>query len=461
MPQVKGALTRALTATERRALAADVRALLAWQESLAAWRRPKSAIPAIPFVALYVRGQLRACMGNDEGTRGEKLARAFLSAIGDPRFGGIRPGERRDVVAEVSFMRSPRLVEASALGAVFEAGTHGIGLARPDTGPVFLLPSVARDGHLDATGMLEALRKKAGRANGELFLFETESVVVRRVDPPRRISSEAAAAAWLASLIEPDGDVTFAIDARTGARLRRGEMHHARSAAVIDGLSDHGRHGRLVTRAREHLATDCRAALRGDTVEGWSDHPARIAATLALAARAGADLGREARAYAEAHAPLIAPVAWHAAQVVTALGEAAPDALWKGCVQDLDRRPWAPWTLLAALAKNDDAILARCVGPLLASIRPHGPHAGAVVATGTPEVAVTALTVEALSHARRTNDVRRALRGARSFLARSQLLPGQLPAAFDPEVATGAFLAAPTSSVLRGDITGHALRALL
>jgi hypothetical protein len=459
--RVQGALGRKLTAAERRLVAADMRALLRWQETLTGWPTPRSAIGAIPFVALYVRGQLKACMGNDEGTRGEKLARAFLSAIGDARFGGLRREDRPLLAADVTFMRNPRFVDAASLAAVFEAGTHGLGIARATTGPVFLLPSVARDGRLDAAGMLLTLQKKAGPAPGELFIFDAETVVARRgAIAGRPTSSSGAAAGWLASLVDPDGAVTFAVDARTGARVACGNMHHARSAAVIDGLVDHGKHSRLVALARARLLADSRAALRGLAIEGWPDHPARIAATLALSARAGADLTVDARAYAHAHAATIAAIPWHAAQVATALGNAAPDPVWHACVRDLDRQPWAPWTVLAAHARGDHAIVARGVLGLVAAIGPDAPHRGAVTLTGRPEVAITALTVEALSMSGVTSAARRAAELGREFLARCQLTRGHLPAAFAPAAATGAFLATPTSSMLRGDVTGHALRAL-
>jgi AMMECR1 domain-containing protein len=461
MSGVDGALARPLTLAERKAVASDVRGWLRWQASLAGWRAPVSAVRAIPFVALYAGGTLRGCMGNNEGARGEKLARAFLSALTDTRFGGIRPEDRASLAAEVSFMRTPRAASADTVGALFEPGTHGIGLARGGGRPVFLLPSVARDGQLDASGMLEALQRKAGPAPGELFMFETETVVVRAKERAfGKLSAEGAAAAWLASLVGPDGAVTFAVDARTGAKLARGEMHHARAAAVIDGLADHGGHPRLVARARERLALDARTALRGSRVEGWPDHPARIAGTLALAARAGADLVDEARAYAEAHAVEVATAPWHAAQVLTSLGNAAPLALWQACIRDLDRQPWAPWTVLAAIARRDVEVARRGADGLIAAIRTEAPYPGAVTVTRAPEVAVTALTLEAIARSASTPAARRAVALGQSFLRRCQLIDARIPAAFAPAESMGAFAATPTSNLLRGDVTGHALRAL-
>jgi len=458
---VAGALARPLSARSRQSIADDVRAWLRWQDTLAGWRPQKSAVDAIPFVALYAGGQLRGCVGSSEGGPGQRLGRAFLSALGDLRFGGVRVGDRRDLAAEVSFMRAPRFGELAEIAQALEVGTHGVGLARGTGMPVFLLPSVARDGELDAQGMLEALRRKAGPEPGAMFLFETETVVVRpHGGRGVKRSPEAAAAAWLASLVHDDGSLIFAIDARTGKSFDVGRMHHGRGATVVQALALHGGHAREVKRARARLRSDIVRALAGGSVPGWPDHPAEVAGTLALAVRAGVGVEKECIDFAAANDKLVAAVPWHAGQVLSAVGKHAPSGLAAACIRDLERQPWAPWTVLGQHASGDRAISAIAVGALVASIRADAPHVGAVRGAKFAETAITALTVEALARCPASRETREATKRARAFLARHQLVHERLPAPFLPALSLGAFMATPTSSILRGDVTAHALLAL-
>ena len=156
--------------------------------------------------------------------------------------------------------------------------------------------------------------------------------------------------------------------------------------------------------------------------------------------------------------PHLATSPWHAAQVVAALGARAPARLWKACVADLDARPWAPWTAIAARARGDAETFARCEGALVGSVRRAAPHAGGVSVTTVPEVALTALTVEALAGAT-SADARHAVARAREFLLAWQFTRKRIPAALDHEAALGAFPASPVASVLRCDIVGHAVLA--
>ena len=52
--------------------------------------QPRAAPDATPFVSLYARGMLRGCFGSDEGRPHERVTRAFLRALDDVRYGGIR-----------------------------------------------------------------------------------------------------------------------------------------------------------------------------------------------------------------------------------------------------------------------------------------------------------------------------------------------------------------------------------
>jgi hypothetical protein len=462
-----GELERSLTVAERRAIRRDVVSLLLWQKDLAHWRTPGSRVSAWPYVALYVRGRLYGCFGAEEGKPGERLARAFLSAAHDGRFGGLPEGARSDLSAEVSYVRGVRSVNPEELERVFEPGIHGLAVVRPKGRAVILLPSVARDNGLRARGMLEALVRKARVQVLEaerFFAFETEQIVVRmREGKMPRISWRDAAAAWLARLVQRDGSVLFGIDARTGAPSRTGEMHHARAAAAVQALDVHGGYPTEVRRARERLARDARDALAGNTVEAWPDHPAKVAGTLAHLVRAGVDVKEALLAMALSHDVALTP--WHAGQVAAALGPLTPASLLATCIKDLDRRPWAPWTVLAGsrcdrlFARHGEA-WSRAVTALVTSVRKEAPHRGGVGVTEVPEVALTALTVEALRGVRGTYPVRAAIERGAAFVQRWQIMTERAPAAFDLKASVGAFVGSPVSNGLRADVTGHALLAL-
>jgi AMMECR1 domain-containing protein len=461
-------LDRPLAESERRELAAGLRALLRFQHTLATWTPIRRAPDATPFVSLYAKGSLRGCYGSSEGDAPERLMRAFLRAQDDARFGGISPAQRAGLAAQVSYPRAARLVDPATAAAEIEPGTHGVALVRDRAPAVLLLPNVARDEGLGAAGLLQALHRKAGVAGddhgGTLYLFETCEVTVHpEPDPPgaRRAPTrtpEDLAAAWLASLVGEDGRVAFAVDPRRRQRHAFGVMAHGRAAVVIQALAAHGRHRPLVSRARERLARDIRAALGGAAIADWPADPAMVAGTLALAVLAGAALDDELAALAAG--PDVARVPWHAAQVVAALGARAPAALWKACVEDLDRRPWAPWTVIAASARGDRPVRARAARAVADALRKTPPHRGGAEGTPIPEVALTALSVEALAHHPAPWARAAAARG-REFLGALQLVGSRVYGALDPALCRGAFPASPVVDLLRGDVTGHALLAML
>jgi AMMECR1 domain-containing protein len=462
---IAGQLARPLTLEDRRQVARDLADLLAWQTDLVRWKKPRSRVDAVPFVALYARGKLCGCFGAHGAHPGERLARAFLRSLNDVRFGGIPEAVRAELAAEVSYVRDAVPIDAARIEATFAPGTHGLGVRREDGATVILLPSVARDNGYGARAMLDALVRKANLSAPlkGLFTFEVDRVVARSKAgrKVRRGSPRDAAAAWLARLVRADGSILFAIDARSGSSVASGEMHHARTAAAVQALALHGSHPALVTRARKRLARDARKALAGGAVEAWPADPARVAGTLAHLERAGVDVKRAL--LAQAPAPEVLRVPWHAAQVATALGPAAPEPLLRACVAALDARPWAPWTVLALagreLAGLSDA-RSRAVEALIASLRTQGPHCGGVNVTPIPEVALTALTVEALRSVRRTQAVRAAIARGISFLSVWQIAADRVPAAFAPEASIGAFVGSPISSGLRADVTAHALMAI-
>ncbi len=483
----EGELARALPDRDRRRVEEDLRDLLAWQVDLVNWKKPRSRVDAMPFVALYARGKLCGCFGAGGKDPGERLARAFLLALHDVRFGGIPDAARADLAAEVYYARHVTPTDAVQLEAEFELGTHGLGVQRGRAAevPVFLLPSVARDNGYGARAMLEALVRKAGIGkleDGAFFTFEVERVVARlerlsagtlrrrRLGSPPRKQGKGhlkkapiadTAAAWLARLVQKDGSLLFAIDARTGVATRTGEMHHARVAAAVQALALHGGYPALVFRARERLALDAKRALAGTAIEGWPGDPAKVGGTLAHLVRAGVDAKRALLAMSES--PQVLRMPWHAAQVATALERDAPRSLVLACISSLEARPWAPWTVLALSGRETAApadALSRAVEALVASVRTEGPHRGSVNVTPVPEVAVTALTVEALRSVRPTRSVRGAILRGLAFISAWQVTADRAPAAFSLDASVGAFVGTPISSSLRADVTAHAYLAL-
>jgi hypothetical protein len=345
-----------------------------------------------------------------------------------------------------------------------EVGTHGVAFVRDRMRRAMILPHVARDERLGARELLAALMRKARLPDGAwqggaLYAFETEDVVVRRSRGPRpRVVGAAAAAAWLASLVGADGAVTFAIDPRSRRRVPFGEMHHGRAAVLVQALAAHGGRSAIVARAKRRLERDIRRGLAGDAVDGWTENPELVAATMALAVLAGVPLQDDLVSFIQAtHAP---ESPWHAAQVVAALGPRAPVDLWRSCVADLARRPFAPWTVIAADAIGDRPVRVRAARAVASAIREEGPHRGGASITPTPETAVTALAVEALAGHDATW-ARQAVARGREFLCSMQLLDRRLTAALDPALSYGAFSASPSADLLRCDITAHALLAMM
>jgi AMMECR1 domain-containing protein len=473
-PNAELALARALGARERKQLEMQLCALLAWQRDLARWPSPRPSPRAIPFVSLYARGRLTGCMGSGEGAPGERLARAFVSALGDARFPGPMPAERATLSAQVAYVRDVEMIAPRDVEAALEPGTHGVAIVRGEGAPVMLLPQVARDDRLDAPMMLKALAQKSGAdvaaADARLLLFVTDVVAARLDDGMKRTHARTkkiasgvdAAAAWLSTLVGRDGSVTFAVDARRRERHATGVMHHGRAAVLIQALSRHGGFASEARRATSWLEREiARGLAHGESgVASWPKNDASIAGTLALAMLAGARVESDLVAFARSHEDAIAREPWHAAQVVAALGPRASPSLWASCTNDLEKKQWAPWTALAARARNDASVFALLEDTLVASIRTNAPHEGGANVTPVPETALTAITVEALD-AIGSKKARRAADRGRAFLTRWQLCEHDLPAPLSVDLAAGAFPASPVLDALRCDIVAHALIATM
>jgi AMMECR1 domain-containing protein len=451
-----------LSDDERGALRRSLERLLEWQARLGAFPRVSWAPDATPFVSIYAHGKLRGCFGSDEGSPTERLCRAFLRALEDIRFGMVSSDERSHLAAQVSYPLDPEGYDPAHIAEHLEPGTHGVACVREGNMPVNLLPQVARDHGLDALRLLEQLGLKAGLggprfAGAHLFLFRTEDIAARRSRAPSRFGEPMAEARdWLARLVAPDGRIGFSIDPRSGENARSGLMRHGRAAVALRALASSKTHARVVKRAGGWLEREMACGLRGDAVEGWPDDPSVVAGTLAFGCQAGIDVLGPLSAYAKRLE--LASNAWHAAQVVCALGKQSPPALFRACVADLERRPWAPWTALAARVLGDAKVMARCERPLIDALRLSSPHPGGASVTDVPEIALTAVSIEALVGLR-SRASRSAVARGRAFLLRWQL-GSNVSASLDPGLCRGAFPASPVASLLRCDVTAHALLAL-
>ncbi len=433
---------RPLRDRERASLVRALRGMLAWQRTLRAWPRITNAPDATPYVSLYGEGKLRGCYGSHEGAPNERVARAFLLALGDSRYGGTSD-YRADLAAEISYITAARPVRADEALASIAPGVDGIACFEPGAEAV-LLPSVARERGYDASGMLDLLARKANRprsSEGIVWIFGVETVSSRAM---REKDPERGARRWLESLVAANGAIAFDMDASTGETRDSGVMRLGRAAVAAEALAALGSpHAR---RSRQWLAREIAKPL--------ADQPDMNLGTLALAARAGlpdAPLESAARAIDPA---TCSP--WHAAQAASVLGARTPPALWSAFVRSLDARPISPYGLMAARARRDAAVTERCARALVDSIRKDAPHAGGSTMTPVPETALTAVAIEALSPLT-TRDAKHAVAVAREFVRARQIL--DVPASMNAR-ALGAFVASPIAPVLRCDITAHAALAL-
>jgi len=435
-------LARPLRATERAAIARR------WAAALGKDRTCE--LPATAFVSIYERGRVIGCVGHADWHLALEQARI------DPRFGGARLS-RDDATIQLSLLVRGPTITPDEIASSLELGQEGL-VAFDTTGAIraVLLPDVAADAQRDGAAMLRALLEKAGVQSADeiprVMRVRRERFVARARAKSRVRDPIDAAAAWLAARVNEVGEVAHGIDARSGRAHRTGPFHLGRAAIVMQALDAHGRYDAVARRARAWL--ESRIEEGG---EGLPKPAAERAGTLALALGAGVACRDALVSLVDASSDEIAESAWHAAQVVVALGREAPSPIVRAALAPIDAGTWAPWSALAADALGDRARARRARTQLARSIPAAPPHRGGVRMRDVPEVAITALVIEALAHGKPHHaSVRRAL----AFL-RTQQLTRDVSAALDPDLCEGAFPLAPHADFLRCDVTAHALLAML
>jgi len=454
-----GSLEQPLACPDRAFVLEQLSALLEWQRALQhfapAPALPESLTQAMPIVSLSVAGELRGCFAYGRGPAQQRLTRAFLAALADARFPAIEEAERAQLVAQVAYpVRARRLAVGSPL-TQFAAGVHGLALVNADQ-VVLLVPDVAREQGLNEEGFVCALEHKAELPRSrwdafEVFAFETERVVARCHEPARpREDALAGALGWLARQVESDGRVRFGIDPSRGQTEFSGYLRHARAAGLVQALAQDPRFADVTARARAWLCSEVERASAGARVADWPSELPAVAGTLALCSLAGLDV--QSALLPLASAPELFAEPWHAAQVVAALASGAPTELWQVCVNALEQRSFAPWTVIAAQRRGDSETFERALGAL----RDHMPRDSEFGFVAEP--ALAGLAIEALALA--TDPDSRALQiRSLSLLERCQLWADTDPAPNSSWVH-GAFPLARNQLSLRVDATAHAALAL-
>jgi AmmeMemoRadiSam system protein A len=160
-----------LTPADRAALLALARSAI----DAALGGRDAPPVPAVPaaalrrgaFVTLEEGAALRGCIGRvtADGPLGEVIRTVAVSAArDDPRFPPVEAGELSDLRIEISVLSLPVRVDPVDPGRV-AVGRDGL-LVRRGAAVGVLLPQVATELHLDASGFLAVACRKAGLAPG-------------------------------------------------------------------------------------------------------------------------------------------------------------------------------------------------------------------------------------------------------------------------------------------------------
>jgi AmmeMemoRadiSam system protein A len=113
------------------------------------------------FVTLKKQGGLRGCIGKMDFERplwANALEAAVASALEDPRFEPVTPGELGEIAIEVSILNPPEVLPEPGM---FDVLRHGI-IVEKGWRHALLLPKVAQEQGWDATKTLEMVCEKAG-----------------------------------------------------------------------------------------------------------------------------------------------------------------------------------------------------------------------------------------------------------------------------------------------------------
>ncbi len=262
-------------------------------------------------------------------------------------------------------------------------------------------------------------------------------------------------ARWLADAVDANGRLRLTLDARTGDSKQGGEFYHGRAALALMALERVGGYSDASERLRGFLQAEVADLANGTPTGEWPTRRSALAGSLALLALSGVEVSRVLESKPEDFDDT-PENAWHAAQVVTAFGAEAPPGLWELCVRALRTTPWPCWTVLAARRLDDQAVLARALRTLQASLSPLGEQGqcqGSI-----PPLALVAAAVEALQGETAPEAVAR-IQAGQAYLMRWQIdedTPG-----VDLAHGLGAFPLLPNEPTLRADVTAHALLALL
>lgn len=119
------------------------------------------------FVTLNKNEQLRGCIGYPEPVKplvNSVIEVAISSAIQDPRFPPVSPGELNDINVEVSVLTKPELIEVDKPAEYLEKigiGTDGL-IVEGSSGRGLLLPQVAVEWQWNVEEFLANTCRKAG-----------------------------------------------------------------------------------------------------------------------------------------------------------------------------------------------------------------------------------------------------------------------------------------------------------
>jgi hypothetical protein len=128
------------------------------------------------FVSIYVKGELRGCIGNfaQEETLNDLIQRMAVSAACDHRFKNLQPDEADDMELEISVLSPLQKIESVA---EIEPGKHGIYIKKGLNSGTFL-PQVAKKTGWNLEEFLgHCARDKAGFSwdgwkDAEIYTYE-------------------------------------------------------------------------------------------------------------------------------------------------------------------------------------------------------------------------------------------------------------------------------------------------